>query len=161
PEQTDKAAALPRAVAALARAATRAPDEPRWRLALAQGLQRLVRLDDARRQALRALDLDPRQRQAYILVVPLAREPRAAGALACSADLVRSAEERLREETALRRATWERPRDPRAYAALAGFLIRTGDLAAAEGQMAEALRLRPDWSDVRARLAMLRRLREV
>jgi tetratricopeptide (TPR) repeat protein len=161
PERSDTAAPVPRAVAALASAATRSPDEPRWRLALAQGLQRLGRLDDARRQALRALDLDPRQSQAYILVIQLARQARAAGPLALYADLVRAMEERLREETALRRATWERPRDPAAYAALAGFLMRTGDLAAAEGQLAEALRLRPDWPELRARLAMVRRLREV
>jgi tetratricopeptide (TPR) repeat protein len=156
-----EASIVPRAVAALASAATRSPDEPRWRLALAQGLQRLGRLDDARRQALRALDLDPRQSQAYILVIQLARQARATGPLALYADLVRAVEDRLREETALRRATWERPRDPRAYAALAGFLMRTGDLAAAEGQLTESLRLRPDWPELRARLAMIRRLREV
>ena len=48
-----------------------------------------------------------------------------------------------------------------AYAALAGFLLRTGDPSAAEAQLAEALRLRPHAPELHARLATLRRLREV
>jgi tetratricopeptide (TPR) repeat protein len=152
---------VPRAAAALARAATGEPEEPRWRLALAQGLQRLGRTADARRQALRALDLDPNQSRAYQLVVQSARQEAAEGPLTLFAELVRAAEERVREEQPLRQATWERPRDPEAYAALARFLVRTGDLAAAEGHLAEALRLRPDWAEVRARLAVVQRLQEV
>jgi Flp pilus assembly protein TadD len=149
-----------RAVAALARAATGDPDEPRWRLALAQGLQRLGRIEEARRQALRALDLGPRESRAYNLLVQCARQERAAGPLSLFAGLLREVEARQREEQSLRHATWERPRDPDAYAALAEFLLHTGNPAAAESQWAEAARLRPDWPKVRARLAMVRRLRE-
>jgi tetratricopeptide (TPR) repeat protein len=154
-------AVLPRAVAVLSRAATGDPDEPRWRLTLAQGLQRLGLIEEARRQALRALDLDPKQSRAYTLVLQCARQQGAAGPLALYADLLRTVEAQQHEETALRQATWERPRDPETYAALAAFLIRTGNLAAAESQLTEALRLRPDWPPVRARLALVRRLREV
>jgi tetratricopeptide (TPR) repeat protein len=159
---TDSAtAAGPRAVAVLARAASGDPEEPRWRLTLAQGLQRLGRTEEARRQALRALDLDPKQRRAYTLVLQCARQQGAAGPLALFADLLRTVEAQQHEEQSLRQATWERPRDSGAYAALAAFLIRTGDLAAAESQLAEALRLRPDWPAAQARLALVRRLLEV
>jgi tetratricopeptide (TPR) repeat protein len=150
-----------RALASLARAAAGAPHEPRWRLLLAQGLQRQGRVEDARRQALRALDLDPRQGRAYSLVVQCARQEKAAGPLSLFAELLRAAEARQREEQSLRLATWERPRDPAACAALAAFLLRTGNPVAAEDQLAEALRLRPQRPELRARLAMLRRLREV
>jgi tetratricopeptide (TPR) repeat protein len=156
---------VPRAVSLLSRAAAGSPDEPRWRLTLAQGLQRLGQVPEARRQALRALDLDPNQSAVYTQVIQLARqEPGAAkgesGPLSLYAGLVRAVEARLREERRLWQATWQRPRDPDAYAALAGFLIRNGDPERAESQLAEALRLRPDWPEARARLAKLRRLRE-
>jgi Flp pilus assembly protein TadD len=151
--------AVPRAVALLARAASGSPEEPRWRLLLAQGLQRLGRIEEARRQALRALDLDPHQSAAYTLVVQLARQEGAAGPLALYADLVRAVEGRLREEMPFWQATWKRPRDPQAYTALAGFLIRTGNLEKAESQLAEALRLRPGSPEVRARLELVRRVR--
>jgi tetratricopeptide (TPR) repeat protein len=160
-------ASVPRAVALLARAAAGSPDEARWRLLLAQGLQRLGRVEEALRQALRALDLDPHQSAAYTQVVQLTRRERGRSAgrqespLALYASLVRTVEARLREEMRLWQATWQRPRDPDAYAALGRFLIRTGNLEKAEGQLAEALRLRPDWPEVRARLAQVRRLREV
>jgi tetratricopeptide (TPR) repeat protein len=150
-----------RAVAALARAATGDPDEPRWRVGLAQGLQRLGRVEEARRQALRALDLGPRESRAYNLLVQCARQERAAGPLSLFAGLLREVEARQRAEQSLRQATWERPRDPDAYAALAEFLLHTGNPAAAESQWAEAARLRPGWPKARARLALVRRLREV
>lgn len=149
------------AVAALARAATGDPHEPRWRLFLAQALLRLGRPEEARRQALRALDLDPRQSRAYTVLLQCARQQHAAGPLSLFAGLQRAVEARLRQEQPLRQATWDRPRDPAAYAALAAFLLRTGDPAAAEPQLAEALRLRPASPDLHARLVLLRRLREV
>jgi Flp pilus assembly protein TadD len=148
-------------VAALTRAVAGDPHEPRWRLLLAQALQRLGRTEEARRQALRALDLDPRQNRAYTVLLQSARQLHAAGPLSLFAALQRSVEARLREEQPLRQATWDRPRDPAAYAALADFLLRTGDPSAAEPQLAEALRLRPNSPELRARLALLRRLREV
>jgi tetratricopeptide (TPR) repeat protein len=148
--------AVPRAVSALARAANGAADEPRWRLALAQGLQRLGRHPDARRQILRALDLDPHRSDAYNQVVQIARLERADGPLRLYAGLVRDVEARLREEQALWRATWERPGDAAAYVALADFQIRNRDLRAAEGQLSEALRLRPGSQEISARLARVR-----
>jgi tetratricopeptide (TPR) repeat protein len=151
---------LPRAVALLTRAAVGMPEEPRWRVGLAQALQRLGRIEEARRQALRALDLDPHQSAVYNQIVQLTRLEGTVGPLSLYADLVRSLEARLREEMPFWQATWQRPRDPQAYVALASFLLRTGDLEKAEGQLMEALRLRPNWPEVRARLAMIRRLRE-
>src|SRR5262249_55960146 len=129
--------------------------------ALAQGLQRLGRIEEARQQALRALDLDPGQNRALPLVLQCARQEHAAGPLSLFAELQRALEARQHEEQPLRQATWERPRDAGAYAALAEFRPRTGDLAAAEAHLAEATRQRPDWPEPRRRLAMVRRLREV
>lgn len=149
-----------RAVGALARAATLAPDEARYRATLAQALRQAGRAADARRQALRALDLDPHQGPVYSVVVQLARQEGARAPLALFAPLVRAVEDRLREEAALWQATWERPDDPRAHEALADFLIRTGDLAAAEGQLLHADRLRSTPRS-RERLAWIRRLRQV
>jgi tetratricopeptide (TPR) repeat protein len=154
-------AETPRAIAVLGRAVVAAPDEARWRTSLAGVLKRAGRIADARRQALRSLDLDPHQGAVYTMVVQLARQERAAAPLALYAPLVRAVEARLREEGPLWRASWQRPRDPAAYDALARFLIATGDLGAAEGQLAEAARLRPDSAELRARLAQVRRLRQV
>jgi tetratricopeptide (TPR) repeat protein len=159
--------AVPRAVAALARAVVGDPDEPRWHLALAEGLMRLGRTDDARRQALRALDLDPNQVRAYNLILQCASQEAdphggtGSGPVLLFASLLRAVEARQREELPLRQATWEHSRDPAALAALAGFFLRAGDPAAAEGFEAEAVRLSPDWAEGRARLALIRRLREV
>jgi tetratricopeptide (TPR) repeat protein len=153
--------AAARAIAMLSRAVQQAPDEPRWRAALAQALQQGGRPVEARRLALRALDLDPHQSTLYNMVVQLARQERAEAPLALYAPLVRVVEARLRDELALWQATWERPQDPRGYEALARFLIRTGELAAAESQLAEAVRLRPSNSQTRAQLALIRRLRQV
>src|SRR5262249_20806888 len=124
-------------------------------------LQRSGRVPEARRQALRSLDMDPHQGPVYSMVVQLARQERAAAPLALYAPLVRAVESRLREERPLWQATWQRPHDPAAYEALARFLVATGDLAAAESQLAEAVRLRPDAPSLRASLARVRRLRRV
>jgi Flp pilus assembly protein TadD len=147
-----------RAVDAFARAAARAADEPRWRAGLAQALQRAGRVDEARRQALRALDLDPHQGEIYSVVVQLVRRERTTAAVALFAQLTREVETRLREEAQRWRATWSTPGSARAYAALADFLITRGDLVAAESQLAEAARLRPDAPALRGRLTRFRRL---
>ena len=54
------------------------------------------------------------------------------------------------------RPTWERPNDAASYHKLAEFLIRNGNLRAAEGQLAEAVRLRPGFAAARADLARVR-----
>lgn len=154
-------AETPRAIAILSHAVAAAPEVARWRAALAEALQRAGRAAEARRQALRSLDLDPHQGTLYNVVVQLARQERAEAPMALYAPLVRTVEARLREEAPLWHATWQRPRDPAAYEALARFLMTTGDLSAAEGQLAEAARLRPDAPEPRARLALVRRLRQV
>jgi tetratricopeptide (TPR) repeat protein len=150
-----------RAIPTLSHAVTAAPEDARWHAALAEALQRAGRATEARRQALRSLDLDPHQGPVYSLVAQLFRQERAEAPLTLYAPLVRAVEARLREEGPLWQATWQRPRDPAAYESLARFLIATGDLAAAEGQLAEAGRLRPDAPDLKARLALVHRLREV
>jgi tetratricopeptide (TPR) repeat protein len=152
---------LARATATLARAATAAPDEPRWRASLADALQRCGRIADARRQALRSLDLDPHQGSLYNTLVRLARQERAAAALALSASLVHPVEERLSDELRLWQTTWQHPTDGRAYAALGRFLLRNGELEAAEGQWAAAARLLPGDREARAQAALVRRLRQV
>jgi tetratricopeptide (TPR) repeat protein len=147
-----------RALEPLARAAMRAPAEARWRAGLAQALLSAGRVEEARRQALRALDLDPHQGEVYGVVVQLARRERTPGVLALFAQLTRDKETYLREETRRWRATWRSPEDAAAYVAMADFLARGGDLAAAEGQLAEAVRLRPGDTALRARLSRVGRL---
>src|SRR5205823_5606346 len=119
---------LARATATLARAATAAPDEARWRADLAEALQRSGRIADAHRQALRSLDLDPHQGPLYNTIVQLARQEHAAAALALYASLVHPVEERLSDELRLWQATWQHPTDGKAYAALGRFLLQNGDL---------------------------------
>jgi tetratricopeptide (TPR) repeat protein len=159
--KTTRPDAASRAVTALAKAASAAPEEARWRTALSEALAKAGRIEEARRQALRALDLDPHNGPVYNRVVQLARQERARPPLQLYAGLVRGVEAGLREELARWSATWQRPKDPDAYQALAMFLIRTGDLPAAEGQLREALRLRPNWPEAAKQLAMVQRLRAV
>jgi cytochrome c-type biogenesis protein CcmH/NrfG len=149
---------LPRAVEALSRAVTLAPQKAKARYWLGLALMQSGRPEEALRQLLRSLDLDPHSGETYNVVVQLARRLRQPGAVALFGPLVRSVEGRLREELLLWRHTWDRPEDPNGYLTLARFLIRTADLQKAESQLEHALLLRPRWPEAAAELARVRRL---
>jgi cellulose synthase operon protein C len=148
---------LPRAVAALSQAVALAPQDAKARHQLGLALTRAGRLEEARRQILRSLDLDPNRGPIYSTLVLLARRLRQPGPAALFGPIVRDVEDRLREELALWRRTWDRPNDSAGYVALAGFLVRTGDPRRAESQLEQALALRPHWPEAEAELARVRR----
>jgi Flp pilus assembly protein TadD len=152
---------VPRAVATLSRLVTVAPENAEARHRLGVALMRSGRLEEAERQMLRSLDLDPNRSETYSLLVQLAARRREPGAARAFGSLVRAVEERLREELMLWRATWDRPEDPNGYLALARFLVRTGEIRKAESQLEQALALRPHWREAEAELARVRRLRQV
>jgi cytochrome c-type biogenesis protein CcmH/NrfG len=147
-----------RALELLTRAASLAPEDARARYHLGVALMRAGRPEEARRQLLRTLDLDPHRGPTYSTIVQLARRLRAPGPADLFAGLVRRVEDRLREELALWRRTWDHSQDPDGYLALARFLVRTAAPRKAEAQLEEALRLRPDWPEARAELLRVRRL---
>jgi tetratricopeptide (TPR) repeat protein len=149
---------LERAVDLLARAASLKPESAATRYQLGVALMRQGRLEEAQRQLLRCLDLDPNRGEAYNLLVQLSRRLRQPGAVALFGGLVRDVEERLRVELRLWRQTWDRPEDAEGFVALAGFLVASGDLSKAESQLEEALRLRPGHTRARGELARVRRL---
>jgi Flp pilus assembly protein TadD len=147
---------LPRAVATLSQAVALAPQDARARHQLGLALTRAGRLEEARREMLQSLDLDPNRGPVYSTLVPLARRLRQPGPAALFGPIVRDVEDRLREELALWRRTWDRPNDPAGCVALAGFLLRTGDPRRAESQLEQALALRPHWPEAEAELARVR-----
>jgi tetratricopeptide (TPR) repeat protein len=149
---------LNQAVATLSRAAALAPSDARARYHLGLALSRSGRDAEAGRQLLRTLDLDPYQGPAYSALIPVARRLGEAGPVGLFAPLSRAVEDRLREELALWRQTWDHPEAPDGYLALGRFLIRTAEAKKAEAQLEEALRLRPGWPPARAELTRVRRL---
>jgi tetratricopeptide (TPR) repeat protein len=149
---------LPRAVETLSRAVALAPEDAKARYQLGLALTRAGRLEEARRQMLRSLDLDPNRGPIYSTLVSLARRLRQPGPAALFGPIVRDVEDRLREELALWRHTWDQPNDAAGYVALAHFLLRTGDPRRAESQLEQALVLRPHEPAAEAELARVRRL---
>jgi tetratricopeptide (TPR) repeat protein len=152
---------LPRAVATLTRAAALEPTDAKTRYQLGLALMRAGRLEEAERQMLRSLDLDPNRGATYNTVVQLAHRLRQPGMVSLFSPMVRDVEARLRDELALWRHTWDQPEDAAGYLAMARFLIRTANPARAESQLEWALRLRPGWKEAETELARVRRLRAV
>jgi tetratricopeptide (TPR) repeat protein len=112
-------------------------------------LQRLDRPEAARRQWLRALDLNPGMTAAYAGLLRVSGQLREPGQIALFAPVIRDQQESKREETELRRSTYRSPQDPAVYAALARCLAGRGDLQQARAQWEVVLTLHP--SDPAAR----------
>jgi Tfp pilus assembly protein PilF len=153
-------ASLERARELLERAAARPAADVGTVLDLAQTLQQLGQPEAARRQYLRALDLDPNNSAPYVSLVQLARPLGQPEPISLWGSLVRAVEEREREETLLARRTWETPADPAGHEQLALYEVRNDELRKAEAQLEEALRLRPGWAEAARELAAVRRARE-
>jgi tetratricopeptide (TPR) repeat protein len=139
-----------RAAAQLARAAALAPKDAACRYAWALALQTLGRVDDARAQFLRTLDLDPRYLPTLHRVVSAARDTGRDDQVALWSRVARAVAARQQQNARLWQPTWDRPQDALAYVALARHLIDHGELRPARGQLEEALRLRPALPDAAA-----------
>jgi tetratricopeptide (TPR) repeat protein len=145
-----------RALEIFQRVAALAPANAKARYQLGIALMRSGRPEEAQRQLLRCLDLDPHTGEAYNVLVQLARRLKQPGPVAVFGPMVRDVEERLRDELMLWRRTWDHPNDPNGFLALGRFLVRRGDLRRAESQLEEALALRPGWPAAAAELGRVR-----
>jgi Tfp pilus assembly protein PilF len=145
----------------LERAVTRPSADAKTYADLGQALERLGEPEAARRAFLRSLDLDANVSDPYVSLVRLARQLGQPEQIERWGPIVRTVEERLREETLLSRRTWEAPDDPAGHRDLALHFLRNAELRKAESQLEEALRLRPGSAEARQWLARVRRTREV
>jgi cellulose synthase operon protein C len=152
---------IPRALELLARAVERAPGEARYRYQLGLVLQQSGRLEPARRQFLRALDLDPGFTSAYTGLLHVSGRLQEPGQTALFAPIVRDLQQARRDEPALRARVYQAPDDPAGYAALARYRAARGDLKGARSQWEVAVALRPLDPAARRELDRLNRLLDV
>jgi tetratricopeptide (TPR) repeat protein len=143
------------------RAVTLQPEEARYRQNLGVALQNLGNLAGARRQFLRAMDLDVNQSAPLNDVVQVARRLKQYDQVDFWGPLVREVEERLREELPGWKRVWDSPRDVAGYLPLAQFLERTGELRKARNILEQAVALRPDLARARRELQTLQRTLDV
>jgi Flp pilus assembly protein TadD len=141
-------------------AVTLQPDDAHYRQNLGIALQNIGQLEGARRQFLRAMDLDVNQSAPLNNVVQVARGLKQFDQVEFWAPLVREVEERLREELPSWKKVWDSPQDPAGYMPLAQFLARTGELRKARNILAQAVALKPDPA-ARRQLAILQRTLDV
>src|SRR5262249_19647154 len=141
-------------------AVTLAPEEARYRQNLGIALQNLGRLEGARRQFLRALDLDVNQSAPLNNVVQVARGLKQFDQAEFWAPLVREGERRRRDALPSGKRGWDQPQDPAGYQPLAQFLARTGELRKARNILEQAVALKPDPAAQR-QLAILQRTLDV
>lgn len=152
---------VPRALDLLARAVERAPREARYRYHLGLVLQQTGRLEPARRQFLRALDLDPGLTGAYTGLIHVSGRLQEPGQTALYAPIVREQQQARRDEQPLRTRVYRAPGDPAGYAALARYLAARGRLEAARSQWEVATALRPADPAARRELTRLNRILDV
>jgi tetratricopeptide (TPR) repeat protein len=152
---------LPRALDLLGRAVRKAPRDPAARFQLGLLLRRMGRMEEARDQMLRALDLDPHQVPPYNSLAQIAGQLRHPAQARFFAMSVRGVEARLREESEVMRRVWRHPRDAGAHLAAARFRQRIGDLTTAKAHLEQAVELRPGWPDATRALRRISRALEV
>lgn len=152
---------LPRALDLFGRAVRKAPQDASARFQLGLLLQRLGRLEEARDQMLRALDLDPHQPPPYNSLVQIAGQLHRSAPLRLFARAVRQVEGRVREEGEVMHRVWEHPRDAEAHLAAGRFRRRSGDLPKAKAQFDQAVELRPGWPEAEQELRRVKRALEV
>ena len=154
-------AELRRARSLLERAVARPSADAKTYQDLGQALEQLGQPEAARQAFMRSLDLDPNVSEPYVSLVRLAPQVGQPEQAELWGTVVRTVEERLREEMLLSRQTWEAPNDPAGHRDLALHFLRNAELRKAESQLEEALRLRPGWPEAQELLARVRRTREV
>jgi tetratricopeptide (TPR) repeat protein len=139
------------------RAVALQPEEARYRQSLGVALQNLGNLAGARRQFLRAMDLDVNQSASLNNLAQVARRLQQYDQVEFWAPLVRNMEQRLREELPDWKRVWDRPQDVSGYLPLARFLERTGELRKARNILEQAVALRPELAPARRELQLLQR----
>jgi Flp pilus assembly protein TadD len=137
------------------------PDEARYRLNLGIALQNIGNLEGARRQFLRAMDLDVNQSAPLNNIVQVARGLKQYDQVEFWGPLVRDVEERLREELPDWKRVWDSPQDVSGYLPLAQFLERTGELRKARNILEQALALQPNLAPARRELQTVQRSLDV
>jgi tetratricopeptide (TPR) repeat protein len=137
------------------------PEEARYRLNLAIALRNIGNLPGARRQFLRAMDLDMNQSAPLNNVVQVARGLKQYDQVEFWGPLVRDVEERLREELPDWKRVWDSPQDVSGYLPLAHFLERAGELRQARNILEQAVALRPNLAPARRELQTLQRALDV
>jgi tetratricopeptide (TPR) repeat protein len=147
-----------RALDLLGRAIELAPREAKYHYHIALLLQELGRPEEARREFLRALDLNPGMTAAYAGLISISGQLREPGQIALFAPVIRAQQEAKREETERRRSTYRSPKNPGAYAALARWLAARGDLQQARAQWEVVLTLDPNDPPARREMARLDRI---
>ena len=136
-------------------------DDARYRLNLGIALQKIGSLEGARRQFLRAMDLDVNQSAPLNDIVQVARGLKQYDQVDFWGPLVRDVEERLREELPDWKRVWDSPQDVSGYLPLAQFLERTGELRKARNILEQAVALRPDLAPARRELQTVQRTLDV
>jgi Flp pilus assembly protein TadD len=150
-----------RALSLLHRAVALKPSEAEYHHQLGVLLVKQTEWEDARREFLTTLSLDPGRTSAYYNLVQISEALRRPGQVALWAAAVQSVQDRGSREKLERRQAGRRPRDPSAYYALAQILLEGGELAKAQSQLEQALLLRPRWPEARRLLDQVTTLRAV
>ena len=136
-------------------------DDARYRLNLGIALQKIGNLEGARRQFLRAMDLDVNQSAPLNDIVQVARGLKQYDQVDFWGPLVRDVEERLREELPDWKRVWDSPQDVSGYLPLAQFLERTGELRKAGNILSQAVALQPNLAPARRELQTVQRTLDV
>lgn len=129
----------------LGRAVQLSPGDARYHSELGEVDRQLGRLEPARDECLRALDLDASLTAAYNCAARVAQALGKPEQARVFAEIVRAGDGAAREEESLRRRTWDAPDDPQARLALSRFLLLHGQLERARYHLAAALVRRPNW----------------
>jgi tetratricopeptide (TPR) repeat protein len=150
-----------RAAEALAQAVALAPENAEYRDLYGQTLTKLGRLEEARKQFLRALNADPLRISCFTPVTQLAWRLKRPGPGAFFPTVTRAVQQRLSEESLLWPHVWQHPEDAVGRVKLARFFCRHADLIRARDQLEQAVAQRPDLREARELLARVQRSLEV
>jgi tetratricopeptide (TPR) repeat protein len=152
------AASQGRGLALLEQAARRSPEDPEYHQRLGAALAQAGWWEEARRELLAALSLDPDRAAALNSLVQVAQGLRRPAQVALWAAAMRAAQTRLAEEKRLRREAGRNPFEPVGCLALARNLLRAGQPANAQAQIEQALRSAPWDPEARQLLARVEAL---
>lgn len=152
---------LERSAETLAQAVALAPDNAEYRDLYGQALRRLGREEEARRQFLQALNVDPFRISCFTPATQIAWRLKRPGPGSFFPSVTRSVQARLSEENILWPRVWQQPRDAEARMKLARFFCRTANLRRARDQLEQLVEQQPRDRQAQALLATVRRCQEV
>jgi tetratricopeptide (TPR) repeat protein len=152
---------LHEAAGLLQRAAALKPTDPEPPFQLAQILQRLGDLDDARQQLQRSLDLDPTARERVYMLSQLCRRQGKSAQARFYAQIVAELQRREQAVDTLWNRILRSPGAAGAHADLARLYLQAGDLAEARRQLAQAAALQPGDSTARQQLPVVTAILEL